>query len=151
MSKNKMEMLGKVVVVLTSSVMDLNTIYDLLEKLDNADWRDWLAELKKFLRKEPCWELGFLLQGDQEVQFRWLTEQIVFHSQEVLNNETLGNLLRCAPCTRDFWRGNRSLTLVPYFVGMLLGRGVIRLHEKGYEVVMTRQEYEITYQARSSE
>ncbi len=52
---SKEEMLGKVVKLLTSSVMDLNTIYDLLDKLNNADWRAWLAELKKFLRKEPCW------------------------------------------------------------------------------------------------
>ncbi|MFA6274851.1 MAG: hypothetical protein WCX70_01725, partial [Candidatus Paceibacterota bacterium] len=28
---------------------------DLFEKLSGKDWEEWLGELKKFLRKEPCW------------------------------------------------------------------------------------------------
>lgn len=31
---------------------------DTLEKLSGGDCREWLLELKKFLRKEACWERG---------------------------------------------------------------------------------------------
>lgn len=30
-------------------------LVDLLEKLVSDDWEVWLKEVKKFLRKEPCW------------------------------------------------------------------------------------------------
>lgn len=30
-------------------------LVDLLEKLVSDDWETWLKEIKKFLRKEPCW------------------------------------------------------------------------------------------------
>ena len=50
------DMLGLVVKKLVElSLNILGIIYDLLEKLTGEAGQEWLAELKKFLRKEKCW------------------------------------------------------------------------------------------------
>lgn len=54
----KETMLGKVVVTISGLPLEvLRVLYDLLEKLISAAGREWLAELKRFLRKEPCWKI----------------------------------------------------------------------------------------------
>src|SRR3989344_3038354 len=49
-------MLGKVVkLIVTMSEQVLGILCDLLEKLGGPNGSHWANELKKFLRKEPCW------------------------------------------------------------------------------------------------
>ncbi|MFH0891374.1 MAG: hypothetical protein V1867_01185 [Candidatus Falkowbacteria bacterium] len=50
------DMLGAVVRKIVDLPMEaLGTICDLAEKLSGEGGREWLGELKKFLRKEKCW------------------------------------------------------------------------------------------------
>jgi hypothetical protein len=50
------DMLGAVVRKLTEVPVEMfGAIYDFLEKLAGSDGKEWLAEFKKFLRKEKCW------------------------------------------------------------------------------------------------
>jgi len=51
--ENILGRLLKLIADLPSEV--LVVLCDLAEKLSGKSWREWLAELKKFLRKEPCW------------------------------------------------------------------------------------------------
>lgn len=49
-------MLGKIMVKIVGLSLDrLGVLYDLAEKLASEAGREWLAELKKFLRREECW------------------------------------------------------------------------------------------------
>jgi len=49
-------MLGKIVVKINGLALDiLRPLYDLTEKLLGKDHKEWLAELKKFIRKQQCW------------------------------------------------------------------------------------------------
>ncbi len=62
----KKDMLGPVVRRLADLPKEMmGTIYDLIEKLAGGAGQDWLAELKKFLRRERCWAgimVGHLLR-----------------------------------------------------------------------------------------
>ena len=50
------DMLGTVVRLLVAIPTEwLGTIHDLLEKLSGESGKEWLAQLKLFLRKEACW------------------------------------------------------------------------------------------------
>ena len=56
MSKSNESMLGRLIkTVADFSQEKLGILCDLAEKLSGESWREWLAELKKFLRKEQCW------------------------------------------------------------------------------------------------
>ena len=43
----------------------LNVLRDLLTKLSSEGWEVWFAELKKWLRREPCWSNGQVAQVTQ--------------------------------------------------------------------------------------
>lgn len=52
-------MLGKIVrMIVTVPAEWLGTLCDLLEKITGKDGSQWFAQLKPFLRKEPCWKDG---------------------------------------------------------------------------------------------
>lgn len=53
----KETMLGKILVMISGLPLE-RVLYDLCEKLSSDAGREWLAELKRFLRKEPCWMIG---------------------------------------------------------------------------------------------
>lgn len=52
------EMLGKIVklIVIALSADMYGTLFDLLEKLTSSNAEIWKEEIKKFLRKEKCWD-----------------------------------------------------------------------------------------------
>jgi len=59
-------MLGKIIrMVVTMSSDTLGMVVDLLEKVNGNDKVSWVSELKMFLRKEPCWTNGNVMQVAQ--------------------------------------------------------------------------------------
>lgn len=57
----KEEILGRLLKKVTDfSPEKLGVLYDLVEKLSESSWLEWLAELKKFLRKKQCWRFKVL-------------------------------------------------------------------------------------------
>lgn len=63
------DILGAIVRLLTALCPDFfGVVKDLLEKLSGESRQTWLAELKRFLRKEACW-LPNILRIDRSVKF----------------------------------------------------------------------------------
>lgn len=55
-------------------------LVDLLEKLVGDNWEEWLMEIKKFLRKEPCWVKGATRVGNSAIRLLSGNETITIAS-----------------------------------------------------------------------
>jgi hypothetical protein len=92
LTMSNMEMLGRIVRRL-GMLLDvrpgeiLGPIEDLLSKLQ-ADFDAWIAELKKFLRKEPCWVSTLPFRKEEE-SFLRVARIILFDPRVAWNVHSL--------------------------------------------------------------
>ena len=139
--EEKEGMLGRVVMrlmFLCTRSNDLGPVADLLEKL-TSDFKTWMTELKKFLRKEPSW-VSKLPFAEEERNFL----QVARYA-----------LLMPSPFTeRELTREISSLdsgfnnNCVYRHIALLCKLGALRcfgVTVSRYEVKMAPQEFENTY------